>query len=206
MRITAPRALILVPVLASLLVLAGLSEASAQFAPAQPPAFPPPPGQQQQASPFPAPGNSAFPVPPGQSMAPRPATAGPPGKHPCEAFMPIRQDAEKVMASIRAAGSRKAAREEVCPLFRQLVSAETKMLKFMETNKALCNVPAEAIKQVKDNHTKTMGVTKNVCSSGPAGPSGPSLSDALGAPLVPSEPPKPGRGTFDTLTGNVLAR
>ncbi len=199
MRITAPRALVLVPPLVSLLTLAGLSGAGAQFAPAQPSPFPPPPGQ-QQTSPFPAPGTSPF-RPPGQAMAPPQQ-----GKHPCEAFMPIRQDAEKVMASIRAAGERKAAREEVCPLFRRLVSAETKMLKFMEANRALCNVPAEAIKQVKDNHTKTMGVTKNVCSSGPAGPSGPSLSDALGAPLVAAEPPKPGRGTFDTLTGNVLAR
>ena len=45
----------------------------------------------------------------------------------------------------------------------------------------------------------------NVCSAAPK--MGPSLSDALSSPILPdADDKKPGRGTFDTLTGNPLAR
>jgi hypothetical protein len=49
-------------------------------------------------------------------------------------------------------------------------------------------------------------VRNQVCSAGPAAPRGPSLSDAFSGPAIAAEPPKPGRGTFDTLTGSPLAR
>ena len=44
---------------------------------------------------------------------------------------------------------------------------------------------------------------------GPAGPAaGPTLSDALGGPVIADDTSAklPGRGTFDTLTGNALQR
>jgi hypothetical protein len=50
---------------------------------------------------------------------------------------------------------------------------------------------------------------KKVCAAAaaPQAPAGPSLSDALGGPIIPTpQNVKPGRGTFDTLTGNVLTR
>ena len=193
---TAYRALLL----SSVLLLAGVAGAAAQFPP--PPgqsAFPPPPGQ---SSPFPPPGQGV----PRQASPSAAPGAQPAGKHPCEAFVPLRQAAESGAAAIRAAGERKATREEVCPLFKKFAAAEAKVLNFMETNRTMCGVPPDAIKQIKAAHAKSVQIRNNVCSGGPVGSSGPTLSDALGAPLAPSEPPKPGRGTFDTLTGNVLNR
>jgi hypothetical protein len=165
----------------------------------------------QAGSPFPPPGASPFPpapsagAPRGASPFPAPGAQPPRGRHPCEAFVPLREAAEKGAAAIKAASDRKATREEVCPLFKSFAAAESKMIKFLTDNQAMCGVPPDAIKQAKAGHGRTVQIRNQVCSAGP-GPSGPSLSDALGAPLVPNEPPKPGRGTFDTLTGNVLGR
>ena len=66
---------------------------------------------------------------------------------------------------------------------------------------------------MKTGHTKALAVTKQVCDAAAQGPrpTGPSLSDALGTtPAVPStitpSISKNGGGTFDTLSGNALAR
>ena len=221
--------------LLSALTLAGLSEVAAQFPPppgqsapaAQSNPFPPPPAsgqqQQQQSTPFPPPGQGqqqASPFPnPGQS-SPLPATGGsfspggpragppPPGAQPppvCLEFPPIRDQAEKDGGAIKAASDRKAAREEICALFNKFVGSEGRMVKFLETNQKVCGVPPDAIKHVRGQHARSMQIRKQVCTAGP-GPSGPSLSDALGGPILPEEKPKPGRGTFDTLTGSPLAR
>jgi len=196
----------------SVLALALVAPAAAQF--------PPPPGQSpSQASPFPPPpgqgGNQASPFPPA-GQAPRQASPFPPpgggfpaaGRNVCDTFPAIRDDAEKRANAIRAAGERKAAREEVCPLFKSFVAAEAKMVKFLEVHQAACNVPPDAVKQVKVNHSRTVQMSKQVCSAGGGGggPRPPSLSDAFSGPAIPSEPPKPGRGTFDTLTGSPLGR
>jgi hypothetical protein len=205
--------------LTAALALAGLSQAAAQFPP--PPGqaassasnpFPPPPGQ-QQSNPFPPPPGqqtSPFPPAPGSAPSQSPGRAGafppPPGaRSVCDQFPPIRAQAEKDAGAIKTASDRKAAREEVCALFNKFVSSESKMAKFLETNQTACGVPADAIKQVKAQHAKTLQIRKNVCSAGPS-PRGPSLSDALGGPILPDTTPKPGRGTFDTLTGSPLAR
>jgi hypothetical protein len=208
--------------LASVLALAGVSDAVAQFPPvpgqqtsqqpSQASPFPPPPGQSSpfpaspgqsspfpaspgQASPFPTPGQSGPVSRPGQTAFPQPG-----GANPCEAFVPLRQDAEKGAAAIRAASERKATREEVCPLFQKFSAAEGKKVKFLETHKTACGIPADAIQQGKTNHARTVAMRNQVCSPS-AGPRVPSLSDTLGSPTTPTEAPKPGRGTFDTLTG-----
>jgi hypothetical protein len=203
--------------------LAGADFAAAQFPPPpgqqaspfpQPPGqggaspFPPPPGQSgpSNASPFPpAPGQSGparSAAPSGPSPFPAPgAQAAPQGQHPCEAFVPIRQEAEKNAAAIKAASDRKAAREEVCPLFRRFAASEAKMVKFLETNQKMCGIPADAVKNAKAQHAQTLKIRTGVCSTAaPAGPRAPSLSDAFGGAPLPDEP-KRGRGTFDTLTG-----
>ncbi len=224
---TLPRAMALL----SAFVLAGLSEAAAQFPPppgqaapqAQPSPFPPPPAPRQQSSPFPPPGQQTSPFPPpgqrspfppagqtgGFSAVPSRAPAGPPppgaaSPDVCLQFPPIRDQAEKDGTAIKAAGDRKAAREEVCVLFTRFVASEAKMVKFLETHRTTCGVPPDAIKHVRGQHAKSQQIRKQVCSAGPSG--GPSLSDALGGPALPDEAPKPGRGTFDTLTGSPLAR
>jgi hypothetical protein len=204
--------------LMSALALAGLSEAAAQFPP--PPGqatsagsnpFPPPPGQ-QQSTPFPPPPgqqSSPFPPVPGSAPSQSPGRAGafppPGGQSVCEQFPSIRAQAEKDASAIKTASDRKVAREEICALFNRFAASEGKMTKFLETNQTTCGVPPDAIKQVKTQHARTLQIRKQVCSAGPS-PRGPSLSDALGGPVLPDTAPKPGRGTFDTLTGSPLAR
>ena len=228
---------------ACVLVMAALSEASAQFPPApgqsaqpaqQSSAFPPPP-MPGQASAQQPPQNSAFPPPPmpGQASAPSRITVGPaqggfsspasggfggppPGapsgpseaQRVCMTFPGLREDVEKSAAVIKAASERKATREEVCPLFKTFAAKESKMVSFLETNQKLCSVPPKVIGQVKANHAKTVQIRNSVCNPTAAAPAGPTLSDALGGPIIADDESarKPGRGTFDTLTGNVLSR
>ena len=127
----------------------------------------------------------------------------------CTGFPAIREDVEKGAALIKAAGDRKASREEVCPLFKNFAAKEGKLVSFLETNQKLCGVPPKIIAQVKANHAKTVQIRNNVCSAAPAGPAaGPTLSDALGGPIIADDSTAklPGRGTFDTLTGNALQK
>jgi hypothetical protein len=136
---------------------------------------------------------------PGQSPAP--------GANPCEAFVPLRADAEKNAAAIRTASERQAQREEICTLFQRFAASEAKVVKFLETNQKQCGIPPDVIKQSKASHAKTIQIRTQVCRAGPA-PAAPSLSDALGGPgtLDTSAPPRRGVGTFDTLTGSPLVR
>jgi hypothetical protein len=123
-------------------------------------------------------------------------------------FPAMREDVEKSAMAIKAANDRKASREEACPLFKIFASREAKMLKFLETNRVACGVPPQVITQVKASHSNTIRIRNQVCSAAPSGPPpGPSLSDALGGPIIADDTTvKPGRGTFDTLTGNALQR
>jgi hypothetical protein len=128
---------------------------------------------------------------------------------PCfNEFMPLRNDAEKHGKAIEAASKRKAPREQVCVLFKRFAAAEEKYVKYAETNATWCGIPAEAVKQMKANHTQTLKIRQRVCAvAAPAKPRGPSLSDALGTTRVPdASSTRTGRGTFDTLTGHPLNR
>jgi hypothetical protein len=113
---------------------------------------------------------------------------------------------EKSGGLIRAASGRKATREEVCPLFKSFAVKESKMLSFLETNQKLCGVPPKIIAQLKIGHAKTIQIRNAVCSAAPMGTAAPTLSDALGGPIIADDTSAklPGRGTFDTLTGNAL--
>jgi hypothetical protein len=124
-------------------------------------------------------------------------------------FPALREDVEKGAAVIKAASARKASREEVCPIFKSFALKEAKMISFLETNMKLCGVPPQIIPKMKTNHAATIRIRDTVCSAAPAGPSGaPTLSDALGGPIIADDQSAklPGRGTFDTLTGNALQK
>lgn len=131
-------------------------------------------------------------------------------------FLVMRANTEKAAAALKAANDRKPPLSEICQLFNRYISAEMKMLKFMETNNVWCGIPPQAVQQVKTNHTQVTQFRKKVCdaakaqaSGGGGGPALPSLSDALGTTRVPdatTTTTKSGGGTFDTLTGNPLAR
>jgi hypothetical protein len=138
---------------------------------------------------------------------------GPPQQGPTEAqkvcltFPSIREEVEKSGNAIKQASARKAAREEVCPLFKDFVVKEAKMLHFLSTNQKNCGVPPNIVSSLRTNHAKTVQMRNGVCSSGPVA-GVPRLSDALGGPIIADDNSagKPGRGTFDTLTGNALQR
>jgi hypothetical protein len=197
----------------------------------QEPAFPPPPAPGQNAgvgSSFVRPSSGGFSAAPsggfgaapsGGGFAAAPPSGGfsaapgggpqnvPEAQRVCLTFPAIRSDVEKEFGLIKAASARKASREEACGLFKSAVIKEGRMLKFLETNKTTCGIPAQVITQVKSNHANTIRIRNQVCSNAPGPAAGPSLSDALGGPVIADDSTaKRGGGTFDTLTGNALQR
>lgn len=171
------------------------------------------PGATQQAAP--APPASGWSAP----SAPAAAPSGPPAggwsgsgsQRDCGGeFMPLRTDAEQKAAAIKAAAATKK-QPAVCQAFKTFAAAEAKVIKYVEDYGAECRIPPDALKAMKTNHAKTIEVRTKVCdvAAAPA-PRAPSLSDALGTsrvPTVPSDNAAAKRGsTFDTLTGNPLAR
>jgi hypothetical protein len=186
-------------------------------APAQGSAFPPPPGAGSRPTAITVgPSGGGFGPPGGGSFAP-PGGGGGFGSPPpapseaqkiCVTFPALREDVEKGAAVIKAASARKASREEVCPMFKSFAIKEAKMVTFLETNQKLCGVPPKIITQMKTNHAGTLRIRDTVCSAAPVGPGAPTLSDALGGPIIADDQSAklPGRGTFDTLTGNALQK
>jgi hypothetical protein len=148
-----------------------------------------------------------------QPSAP-PQQAGPPGGDDCmKAFLPLRQDAEKRGAAIKAAGERHAPPDEACKLIGGFAQAEIKMIKYVETNSAKCGIPPAIAEQLRTGHKNTEQMQKKVCQVAQQqqqrGPAGPSLSDVLGSSTAIPEATtakRSGGSTFDTLSGNVLAR
>ncbi len=126
----------------------------------------------------------------------------------CNAFIPLRDDAQHKAAAVRAATEHKAERKEVCALVTRFATAEAAVVKFLETNKTWCGIPDEAVKSAKTSHEQTLKFRTVACSEAPAAqPKAPTLSDAIGTPSVDSAAnTKTGRGTLDTLSGNPLAK
>jgi hypothetical protein len=128
---------------------------------------------------------------------------------PClKAFIPLRDDTAKKGEAIQHASARKATPLEACALFNSFIAAESKMMNYAQANAANCGIPPQAIVEMKAGHKKAVEIRSKVCQAAKMqqqAPTGPSLSDALGASQVPSASNvKPGRGTFDTLTGTPL--
>ena len=126
----------------------------------------------------------------------------------CNAFIPLRDDAQQKAAAVRAATEHKAERKEVCALVTRFATAEAAVVKFLEANKTWCGIPDEAVKAAKTSHEQTLKFRTVACSEAPAAqPKAPTLSDAIGTPSVDSAAnTKTGRGTLDTLSGNPLAK
>ena len=126
----------------------------------------------------------------------------------CNAFIPLRDDAQQKAAAVRAATEHKAERKEVCALVTRFATAEAAVVKFLEANKTWCGIPDEAVKAAKTGHERTLKFRTVACSEAPAAqPKAPTLSDAIGTPSVDSAAnTKTGRGTLDTLSGNPLAK
>ena len=130
-----------------------------------------------------------------------------PGGPQCNDFAKLAAEAQKRSALVSAAMKAKADRKELCTLMTNFVAAETNVVKFLETNKVWCGVPEDALKVSKANHEKSIKFRTAACSEEGPRPKAPSLSDAIKTPSMDTaKNTKTGRGTFDTLTGNPLAR
>src|ERR1700752_2218742 len=119
----------------------------------------------------------------------------------CNAFVQLRDDAQKKALAVRSAVEHKAERKEICTLVQRYYAAESTVVKFLEENKTWCGIPDEAIKAAKANHEHTENFRTAACAEGPtAKPKAPSLSDAIGTPSVDTGAnTRTGRGTLDSL-------
>ena len=126
---------------------------------------------------------------------------------PCNGFIPLRNDAQRKGRAIGLGEQRHIDRKGLCTLVSTFYVAEARALKYLETNKTWCGIPEQAIVAAKETHEKTMKFRQAVCAAAPQ-PHIPTLSDAIGVPeLDTAKNTKTGNGgTFDTLTGNPLAR
>ena len=138
--------------------------------------------------------------------------APPPGAEDrMKRFKPLREETERRGKLIQAANKRRAPPSEACKLIGEYSQSEYKMLRFMEVNERKCGIPEQIASQVKTNHKGTEALLQKVCALAQQvqqrAPSGPTLSDVLGSTSAPeASATKKGGSTFDTLSGNVLAR
>jgi hypothetical protein len=131
----------------------------------------------------------------------------PPGGAPqCSEFPKLIEEAQKRGASVGVAIKGKVGRKEICALMTTFVAAEGKVIKFLQDNKTWCGIPDQAVAAARANHEKSLKFRTAACEEGPK-PRAPTLSDAIKGPsLDTAKNTKTGRGTFDTLTGNPLAK
>lgn len=153
---------------------------------------------------------------PAAPSGPAPGAGGGGNQADCmKGFTPLKQEAEKRAEVIKALGKRKAPASEACKAIGAFAQSETKMIKYIEANSQRCGIPAQVAQQMAQGHKGTEQMRVKVCNAaeqqarGPRGGGAMSLSEALGAgvELPQAQPTKRNGGsTFDTLSGNVLAR
>jgi hypothetical protein len=161
-----------------------------------------------------APAPASFPGAGASPFAAPPTQGGPPDE--CmKDFLPLRQEAEKRGQVLKVAGERHAGPDEACKLIGNFLQAETKMVKYVETNAARCGIPPQISEQLKKGHVSTEAMRTRVCGAAAQmqkqqqGPAGPSLSEVLGSAAALPEATvakKSSGNTFDTLSGNALTR
>jgi hypothetical protein len=180
--------------------------------PANDPAFPPVNGAAPRpmiGTPTGFPSGGASPIGGGFSQ---PQQQAGPSPECMNGFLPLRQEAEKRAAAIKTASDRHATPDVACKLIKNFAESEVKLIKYIESHQAKCGIPPQVGQQMTSGHKNTEAMATKVCAvaaQGPRGPAGPSLSDVLGSSTALPEATaakKSGGSTFDTLSGNVLAR
>src|SRR4051812_3390258 len=134
-------------------------------APANDSAFPPVDGMNPRptiGAPTAFPSNGAPAVSGGFSQAP--PQGGPPGGEDCmKQFLPLRTEAEKRGALIKAASDRRAPPDEACKLIKNFAQSELKMIKYIETNAQKCGIPPQVGDQMKKGHKNTEAMQNKIC-------------------------------------------
>jgi hypothetical protein len=140
------------------------------------------------------------------AVAGRPASGQVQAPVECRDFTKLSEEAQKRGTAVGNAIKAKADHKQVCTLMNTFITAESAVVKFLETNKVWCAVPEQVVANAKANHEKSLKFRTVACTEEPK-PKVPTLSDAIKAPATDTEKnTRTGRGTFDTLTGNPLAR
>jgi len=125
----------------------------------------------------------------------------------CAQFSAMTDATQKKADAVTTAMKAKADRKEVCKLMSVFYDAEASVVKFLIDNQTWCGVPPQMIAIAKGNHAKSQKFRDAACSEAGPRPKAPTLSDAIKTPTVDSATnTKTGRGTFDSLTGNPLAK
>jgi hypothetical protein len=126
----------------------------------------------------------------------------------CATFPQLSAEAQKRGETVSAAIKAKADPKQICGLMNTFVAAESAVVKFLVDNQTWCGVPPQAVASSKANHEKSLKFRTMVCNNDAPRQKAPSLSDAIKtSPLDTAKNTKTGTGgTFDTLTGNPLAR
>jgi hypothetical protein len=191
---------------AAALSVAGIAEAQAQS--------PFPPVGQERASPFPPVGQQASPFPPaGATVFGAPSQQQPQQIPSClKDFLPLREEMDKRFESVKNMMAKRPSASEACSVLTRFTQAEVVLLKFVEKNSPTCPFPPGLLDNIKASNAKSEGYKKQACTAAaqqqqrPARAAEPTLSDAFGAPPLNKETTRTGRGTFDSLSGNPLAR
>jgi len=125
----------------------------------------------------------------------------------CAQFQSLSAATQAKANAVQAAMKAKAERKEICRLMTAFVASETAVVKFLVDNQTWCGVPPQAIANAKASHEKSVKFRDVACTE-EAHPKTPTLSDAIRTtPVDSATNTKTGRyGTFDSLTGNPLAR
>lgn len=184
----------------------------------------PDPATGQRASPFPpptggvsvAPAGGAFGPPPGGGGFAPPQGAGGPSQPSAQQqaciteFNSLREARDNRGKAIQAVMKKKPSPDVACGLFKNYAAAEAKMLTFLKAKSTSCGIPPNLATDLGKGHAMTLKTTNQVCTAAaqPRGPAGPTMSDVLGSPALPAaEAARPkGGSTFDTISGNALAR
>jgi len=118
---------------------------------------------------------------PGEAGAATPAPAAP---LLCLAeFTKLREDVKKKGMAAKAAGQRKAGREEMCKYITTYAEAEAKWVEYAESNVQICGIPTQIVGQMKQVHANTEQTRERICIAGVRPfQNGPALDDRLFAP------------------------
>jgi hypothetical protein len=80
-------------------------------------------------------------------------------------FAELRDDVQKRGLAAKAAGQRKASREEMCKHITAYGAAELKWVKYSEDNVTGCAIPTEFVSQLKRAHSNTEQIKEKICKS-----------------------------------------
>jgi hypothetical protein len=79
-------------------------------------------------------------------------------------FAELRDDVQKRGLAAKAAGQRKASREEMCKHITAYSAAELKWVKYTEDNVTSCAIPTELVSQLKQVHSNTEQIKEKICA------------------------------------------